>query len=525
MGNCTNCVRHREGLDFGIGNDTRLEAPMVQQDPVVGSRRPGDITPVDMRTLAAASRDEPAMTRSGTGVVSGPAASMQNGDPTVTFQHVIDTRLICSRCPITLFVVITAFFVLCGYYILPCLTTAATKMALTTTDTATSAVPAVPASIYVNTSTWTTMTSTIRSPILFSTSKNSNAPTTATTTSTSSTSSTFSTSSSSSSSSRTSTITRTSTRTSTSTRSSEILEILNSTQPNLTTLDNSTGGNLHTTTKPNPLEKPTVIVSMTVANIDYSKLMELPSVLQAFRACVRRTLALQAGRLMPLNSIKLQLMPGSVRVNARIASLDNAEASSLQSKLRASPSITATLATRIEGVNGIAAACTGPVSVTSFNTSSEMKLSTGPSSSQASALLIGLMGFSIFFLLATAGLAMILLGNFGVTSSTAFPWRWLLYDMLRFDESRTNKASYGHPGCDYDLEDRDWDTVLDDREEGDAGRLQLLRSSRSSQARFRPRHVPRTGEALETIPEGSDESLQGSPRSSVGTIISNKTEG
>lgn len=264
---------------------------------------------------------------------------------------------------------------------------------------------------------------------------------------------------------------------------------------------------------------------MTVANVDYSKLMVLPSVLQAFEDSVRRTLALQASHLMPLNSIKLQLMPGSVRVSARVASLDDAEASNWTTKLRSSPTIRDRLATSIEGVNGIAAACTGPVSVTSFETSSEIKLSTGPGSSLVTcALLIALIGLSILFVLGMAALAMVLLGNIGVTSAR----RSVFYDLLT-DESRSDKAA-GHRGSHFDLE-AEPDHDLERDGENEPGTLQLS-SSRSAQVRGM-RNVragaPRkggsspfssvTGETLETILEGSE----GSPRSVASTIVSTFT--
>lgn len=259
--------------------------------------------------------------------------------------------------------------------------------------------------------------------------------------------------------------------------------------------------------------------------------MVLPSVLQAFESCVRRILALQADHVMPLNSISLHLMPGSVRVSARLASLDDAEASSMQSKLRASPSIRDRLATSIEGVNGIAAACTGPVSVTSFETTSEVQFATGsPRSLLACALIVALIGFSIVFVLGTGAAATLLLGNGILSSSESKSRRLLFYDLLTADESRTKQASHGHLTSDLHLEpEPEYDDI--ERDSGQAktlGRKPMGRvGMRSTPARFQ-RVVARTGptrqrsfsslssqggDALESIPEGS-EGTSTSPASS-----------
>jgi len=256
------------------------------------------------------------------------------------------------------------------------------------------------------------------------------------------------------------------------------------------------------------VEKPVVLVSMTVANVDYSKLVVLPSVLQAFEACVCRTLALQAGRLMPLSSIKLQLTPGSVRVNARVANLDDTQASSWQSKLRASPSIRDRLATGIEAVSGIAAACTGPVSVTSFETRAEIKLPSGSDNTLvACALLLATIGISITIVLGIVVGVMLLLGNYGVE----FPRRSLFYDLLASDRSRSDQARYGHLRSGFD--------DLEAEAEHDRECDQHLSSNQLALARFQLRYAARagvqrrgsfspfsstTGQNLEAIDEASE---------------------
>jgi len=278
------------------------------------------------------------------------------------------------------------------------------------------------------------------------------------------------------------------------------------------------------------VEAPIVLVSMTVANVDYSKLMVLPLVLQAFEACVRRTLALQAGRVMPPSSIKLQLTPGSVRVSARVASLDDSQASSWQSKLRASPSIRDRLATSIEAVNGIAAACTGPVSVTSFEARAEVQLSMGSDSNLnlvECAVFLATIGFSILIVLGTVAVATFLCGNCGGVESHRSSF---FYDLLTPDQSRSGKARHGHLISEFDDLEAEPDHDCEwDRKTHDSGTLQHL-SRAAQEARFQLRNAPRagvprrgsfssfsstTGETLGMIREESESSSR-----SMSTIVS-----
>jgi len=104
----------------------------------------------------------------------------------------------------------------------------------------------------------------------------------------------------------------------------------------------------------------TQIMSMTVENLDYTKLTLQRKLLDDFRSSVCKTVAAETGDSLAAEEIRLQIMPGSVRVVA------NVNSSMLQGpppRLRASEHFRARLVASISGVADISAASTGDLSV------------------------------------------------------------------------------------------------------------------------------------------------------------------
>jgi len=108
----------------------------------------------------------------------------------------------------------------------------------------------------------------------------------------------------------------------------------------------------------------TQLMSMTVENLDYTKLMSQPRLLGDFRFAVCKTLAVETGDNLTAQEIRLQLMPGSVLVVA------NANTSKLQGRsprLPSSANLRARLVASIRNVAGINTASTGRISVVDFH--------------------------------------------------------------------------------------------------------------------------------------------------------------
>jgi len=100
-------------------------------------------------------------------------------------------------------------------------------------------------------------------------------------------------------------------------------------------------------------------MSMTVENLDYTKLMSQRRLLGDFRSSVCETLAAETGDSLTAKDIQLQLMPGSVHVVA------NVNTSVLQgpSRLNTSAILRARLVASISRVAGISTVSTGEISV------------------------------------------------------------------------------------------------------------------------------------------------------------------
>jgi len=103
---------------------------------------------------------------------------------------------------------------------------------------------------------------------------------------------------------------------------------------------------------------------MKVQNLGYNKLMEDSDLCAAFRAEVRDAVAAEADPGFPPERVHLKLRPGSVIVDAEIASLTPGTATAIKSRLNGSASLSQRVTNSVKAIQGIDAVSTGNVVVT-----------------------------------------------------------------------------------------------------------------------------------------------------------------
>lgn len=114
---------------------------------------------------------------------------------------------------------------------------------------------------------------------------------------------------------------------------------------------------------------------LKVNNLDYQALSQRARLLADFEAVTKEVLAIEAGPGISADSIQLQLSAGSVVVQAAITPPEGVARTSIQSKLATSPSLQQALVSKVNSIEGIAEATTGPISVTNSDSlDSSLKL-------------------------------------------------------------------------------------------------------------------------------------------------------
>mmetsp|Transcript_76261 Transcript_76261/g.150835 ORF Transcript_76261/g.150835 Transcript_76261/m.150835 type:complete len:629 (+) Transcript_76261:169-2055(+) len=107
----------------------------------------------------------------------------------------------------------------------------------------------------------------------------------------------------------------------------------------------------------------TVLIWMTVQNVDYTKLTADPRLLERFQVCIQSTLAKQAASWLIPGTMQLGLKPGSVRVDVTARARDGHAADKWRTKEGQGLDLEAKLSESVNDLPGLSAVCTGTPAV------------------------------------------------------------------------------------------------------------------------------------------------------------------